>query len=69
MKKKFKAYVWKEDMWFVAQCLEVNVASQGKTEKKALENLADALQLHFEDSSATVPSAKVMTVEVEIGAA
>lgn len=69
MKKKFKASVWKEDKWFVAQCLEVNIASQGKTEKKALENLADALELYFEDSPAKVPSAKVKTIEVEISAA
>ena len=29
MKKKFTASVLQEDQWFVAQCLEVDVASQG----------------------------------------
>ena len=69
MKRKFTATVWKEGKWFVSHCLEVNIASQGTTEKKALANLVDALQLYFEDPSVKVPSAKVMTIEVEIGAA
>jgi len=47
----FKAGVWKEDGLFVAQCLEVDVASQGDTEEHALENLKKALELHY-----TVPT-------------
>jgi len=47
MKKTFSTVVWQEDEWFVAQCLEVDVTSQGKTEKKALKNLREALALHF----------------------
>ena len=47
MKQKFTASIWNEDEWFVAQCVEVDVASQGKTEEEALENLRDALELHF----------------------
>ncbi len=47
MKQKFTASIWQEDGWFVAQCIEVDVASQGKTEDEALENLRDALELHF----------------------
>ena len=42
------ASVVKEGDWYVAQCLEVAVASQGKTEDEALENLREALELHFE---------------------
>ncbi|MGH7433571.1 MAG: type II toxin-antitoxin system HicB family antitoxin, partial [Candidatus Methylomirabilales bacterium] len=29
MKRTFTASVWREGDWFVAQCLEVDVASQG----------------------------------------
>ena len=47
MKQKFTASIWQEEEWFVAQCIEVDVASQGKTEDEALENLRDALELHF----------------------
>ena len=42
------ASVVKEGDWYVAQCLEVDVASQGKTEDEALENLREALELRFE---------------------
>jgi predicted RNase H-like HicB family nuclease len=47
MKEKFTASIWQEDEWFVAQCIEVDVASQGSTEDEALENLRYALELHF----------------------
>ncbi len=68
MKRPFAAAVWREDKWFVAQCLEVDVASQGETEEEALENLREALELYFEPPRPTRPP-KVRTVEVEIGAA
>jgi len=48
MKQKFTATVWQEGDWFVAQCLEVDIASQGGTEEEALLNLREALELHFE---------------------
>ncbi len=54
MKKSLSAVVWQEDKWFVAQCLEVDVASQGETEEEALNNLRDALALHFTPPVATV---------------
>ena len=54
MKKDVNAVVWQEDKWFIAQCLEVDIASQGKTETEALENLRDALMLHFTPPTATV---------------
>ena len=57
MKQTFTASIWQEDEWFVAQCIEVDVASQGKNENEALENLRDALELHFTPPVATlVPS-------------
>ena len=68
MKQQFNATVWKEGSWCVAQCLEVDVASQGKTEEEALANLREALQLHFEEPRATVTST-LRQIEVEIGAA
>ena len=44
----FTASISREDDWFIAQCLEVDVASQGKTEEEALANLTEALELYFE---------------------
>ncbi len=51
MRQTFRARVWREGDWFVAQCLELDVASQGETEQEALANLREALQLHFEPSN------------------
>ena len=50
--KRFHSVVWKEDKWFVARALEVEVSSQGKSGKEALDNLKEALELYFEDESA-----------------
>ena len=44
----FTASIWQEDCWIIAQCLEVDIASQGESEEKALVNLGEALGLHFE---------------------
>jgi len=41
--------VWKEGKFYVAQCLNVDVSSFGKTKKGALDNLNEALELYFED--------------------
>jgi predicted RNase H-like HicB family nuclease len=68
MKRPFAAAVWREGKWYVSQCLEVDVASQGETEEGALANLKEALELHFEPPQATrLPM--VRTIEVEVGAA
>lgn len=54
MIKTFTARVFPEGNWFVAQCLEVEIASQGETETEALANLQEALELHFERPCATI---------------
>jgi predicted RNase H-like HicB family nuclease len=48
---KFKATVImrQEEEWFVATCIENNVASQGKTIDEAVENLKEAVALYYED--------------------
>ena len=68
MKQRFSASIWQEGEWFIAQCVQVDVASQGTTEDEALENLRDALELHFSPPVATlVPH--VRDIEVDIKAA
>ena len=54
-----KNVVWKEGRHFVAQCLNVDVSSFGKTKKEALANLDEALELYFED----VKTPKVSKIE------
>ncbi len=68
MTQEFTATVWQEGEWFVAQCREVDVASQGLTEDEALDNLREALELHFEPPRSTIlPS--IHRIEVELDAA
>ena len=67
MKQKFTATVWREGDWFVAQCLEVDVASQGETKAEALGNLHEALELHFEPPMATVLP-EISPLEIELAA-
>jgi len=61
------ATVWREGNWYVSQCLELDIASQGESEDEALANLKEAPELHFEPPQATRPP-KVRTIEVEVGA-
>lgn len=49
MVMRFTAAVSHEPPWYVARCLEVEVASQGSTFDEALESLGEALALYFED--------------------
>lgn len=68
MMQEFTATLWQEGEWFIAQCREVDVASQGLTEDEALENLREALELHYEPPRATIlPS--IRKIEVELDAA
>jgi predicted RNase H-like HicB family nuclease len=68
MQRLFAATVWREGKWYISQCLEVDVASQGESEEKALANLKEALELYFEPPRAARPP-KVRTIEVEVGTA
>ena len=68
MKRQFRAVVTREGAGFVAQCLEVDVASQGETEPAALVNLQEALALHFTPPVATAMP-HIHTIEVDIAAA
>jgi predicted RNase H-like HicB family nuclease len=68
MVRPFAATVWREGKWYVSQCLDIDVASQGETEEEALANLKEAIELHFEPPQATRPS-RVRVIEAEVGAA
>ena len=66
--KQLTAVVRQEDGWFVAQALEIDVASQGESPNVALENIAEALELHFEPPRPTALPA-VHRIRVKVGAA
>ncbi len=62
----FTASITQEDKWFITQCLEVDVSSQGKSEDEAINNLREALELYFEPPRPTVMP-KLRKFEVNIG--
>jgi predicted RNase H-like HicB family nuclease len=68
MERTFTASVCREGNWFIAQCLEVDVASQGESEEQALANLREAIELYFEEPQATLQP-KMRHVKVEVRAA
>ena len=68
MKRTFTASISREGDWFIAECLEVDVASQGESEEEALANLREALELYFEEPQATA-TPQVRQIEVEVSAA
>ncbi|SDO94944.1 type II toxin-antitoxin system HicB family antitoxin [Lentzea jiangxiensis] len=43
------AAVHEEEDWYIAQCLEVDVASQGQTIHEALDNLREAVELYLSE--------------------
>lgn len=65
---RFRAAITHEPPWYVARCLEVEVASQGETVEGALSNLKEALELYFEDVPAPDASGPPIIATVEIAA-
>jgi predicted RNase H-like HicB family nuclease len=49
--------VYREGEHYVAQCLNVDIASFGANESEALDNLQEALELYFEDAQDEVVAA------------
>ncbi|MEU4801273.1 type II toxin-antitoxin system HicB family antitoxin [Actinosynnema sp. NPDC023587] len=43
------AAVHQEEDWYIAQCLEVDVASQGQSIQEALANLREAVALYLSE--------------------
>lgn len=68
MKRAFAASVWQEGECYVAQALEVDVASYGDSADEALDGLREALELYFEPPTPEF-APKICSVEVEVDAA
>ena len=47
--KSLKYIVYKEDEYYVSQCLNVDVSSFGKSLQEAVDNLNEALELFFDE--------------------
>lgn len=67
MSIKYNVIIQKEEEWYVAKCIDNNVASQGKTIEEAMKNLKEALELYMQDEEPIKPKEIfVTTLEVAI---
>ena len=66
MSHRLTAAITPEGDGYVAQCLEIDVASQGGTVESALENLREALELYFEDTPDQVVPPTPIIAPIEI---
>lgn len=69
MRITFNVLLTQEAPWYVAKCVDNNVASQGKTPEEALDNLKEALELFYEDTEKPpheFPQAFLTTVAVSL---
>ncbi|MCK4432075.1 MAG: type II toxin-antitoxin system HicB family antitoxin [Candidatus Aminicenantes bacterium] len=48
MKKIIQVKIYKGDKYFIAECVDLPVVSQGKTLDEAVENIREAIDLHLE---------------------
>jgi len=48
MSRRYTAVIVKEERWYVAHCVELGIASQGKSLEEAQANLKEAVELYLE---------------------
>jgi predicted RNase H-like HicB family nuclease len=65
---RLTAAITHEAPWYVARCLDVEVASQGETVEEALANLREALELYFEDAPTPDAIEPLIIASVDIAA-
>jgi predicted RNase H-like HicB family nuclease len=46
---KLTSVITKENKWYVSNCIELGVVSQGKTIEESQKNLKEAVELYLED--------------------
>jgi len=66
MTYKCTVVIQQEENWYVASCLENNVASQGKTIDEALANLKEAVALYYEDEKQLPETSQVYVTTMEV---
>lgn len=64
--KEINFVIWKEGKHYVAQCLNVDVSSFGKTIEEAKNNLKEAVELYFEEENIDVEEVGDIFVGKEI---
>jgi predicted RNase H-like HicB family nuclease len=69
--KSFKYVVYREDKYYVSQCLNVDVSSFGETSQEAIDNLKEAVELYLEDENVDQyyqPVGEMFTGEAQLNA-
>jgi predicted RNase H-like HicB family nuclease len=66
MSLKITVVLQKEENWYVAKCLENNVASQGKTIEEAMSNLEEAIKLFYEDEKPEIEDKQFFLTTMEV---
>lgn len=52
--KQFDFAVWKEDKFYVALCLNVEVSSFGESKAEAVKSLKEAVELYIENENSDI---------------
>lgn len=55
MSIRYNVVIQKEEKWYVAKCIDNNIASQGKTIEDAIKNLKEAIELYYENEEPIIP--------------
>ena len=71
MRHSIKAFVYKGEDYYVAECIDVSVVTQGKTLDETVANLQEAVALHLEGEAPAdfdlVPNPSLLiTLETEL---
>ncbi len=53
MNNTIKVYISQGEKYYVAQCLEIDVVTQGKTINQVIQNMREAINLHLEGEDLT----------------
>ncbi|MCW6009434.1 type II toxin-antitoxin system HicB family antitoxin [Micromonospora sp. CPCC 205371] len=69
MVRTFTAAVHQEDDWYVARCLELDVASQGETLDASLANLREAVEVYLEEAAQPAIEATPFVTSFQVGKA
>ncbi len=70
MQRAIKAFIYKGDNYYVAECLNIGVVTQGKTLDETITNLQEAVALYLEGEDLAELDLKpdpplVVTLELE----
>ncbi len=60
--KEINYVIWREDKYYVAQCLNADVSSFGETLDETIHNIKEAVELYFEGENMEVPKIEMVLI-------